>query len=95
MLIQTEIELGNFFNLRLYLLSNTLFLFQQEAVFYFRSNNNPGYWFLQALQCHIEVHQLEGMAVAINEAPGNHNPPLVGMDSCRGSFNLQIGMLKC
>ena len=52
------------------------------AVVYFRSNN-PGYWFLH---CHIEVHQLEGMAVVVNEDPGNHNPPPVGMDRCRGSF---------
>lgn len=28
-------------------------------------SDNPGYWFLH---CHIEVHQLEGMAVIINEA---------------------------
>ena len=33
------------------------------AVVYFKANN-PGYWFLH---CHIEVHQLEGMAVVINE----------------------------
>ena len=29
-------------------------------------SDNPGHWFLH---CHIEVHQLEGMAVIINEAP--------------------------
>ena len=52
------------------------------AVVYFTSNN-PGYWFLH---CHIEVHQLEGMAVVINEAPDEHNPPPLGMDRCRGSF---------
>ena len=28
-------------------------------------SENPGYWFLH---CHIEVHQLQGMAVIINEA---------------------------
>ena len=42
-------------------------------------SDNPGHWFLH---CHIEVHQLEGMAVIINEAleqqkrltiPGNLN----------------------
>ena len=61
------------------------------AVVYFRANN-PGYWFLH---CHIEVHQLEGMAVVINEAPANHNPPPVGMDRCRGSFtNWDVEMFK-
>jgi len=29
-------------------------------------SDNPGHWFLH---CHIEVHQLEGMALIINEAP--------------------------
>ena len=61
------------------------------AVVYFRANN-PGYWFLH---CHIEVHQLEGMAVVINEAPANHNPPPVGMDRCRGSFtNWDVEIFK-
>ena len=37
--------------------------------------DNPGYWFLH---CHIEVHQLEGMAVIIqeyNETEHNYNLP--------------------
>ena len=42
------------------------------AVVYFKANN-PGYWFLH---CHIEVHQLEGMAVVINEAGNSQNAPL-------------------
>ena len=29
-------------------------------------SDNPGYWFLH---CHIEVHQLEVMAIIVNEAP--------------------------
>ena len=33
------------------------------AVVYFKTDN-PGWWFLH---CHIEVHQLEGMGVIINE----------------------------
>ena len=33
--------------------------------------DNPGYWFLH---CHIEVHQLEGMAVIIKEYPDNKHP---------------------
>lgn len=28
-------------------------------------SDNPGHWFLH---CHIEVHQLEGMALIVNEA---------------------------
>ena len=42
------------------------------AVVYFKANN-PGYWFLH---CHIEVHQLERMAVVINEAGNSQNAPL-------------------
>ena len=51
------------------------------AVVYFKANN-PGYWFLH---CHIEVHQLEGMAVVINEAEGMHNAPPPNMPQC-GNF---------
>ena len=55
------------------------------AIVYFKANN-PGYWFLH---CHIEVHQLEGMAVVINEAGGMHNPPPTGMPQC-GEFTWSI-----
>ena len=42
--------------------------------------NNPGYWFLH---CHIESHQLEGMAVLIQEYPeSEHNPPPDGINNC-------------
>lgn len=36
--------------------------------------NNPGYWFMH---CHIEAHQLEGMAVVVQEYPTNQQwaPP--------------------
>ena len=34
--------------------------------------DNPGYWFLH---CHIEVHQLEGMAVEYSEDQQNYNLP--------------------
>ena len=34
--------------------------------------NNPGWWFLH---CHIEPHQLEGMAMVINESVGIPGPP--------------------
>ena len=33
--------------------------------------DNPGYWFLH---CHIEVHQLEGMGVMIEEYPSDQHP---------------------
>ena len=50
--------------------------------------DNPGYWFLH---CHIEVHQLEGMAVIIqeySETEHNYNLP---MDINKpGKFNWTI-----
>ena len=48
--------------------------------------NNPGYWFLH---CHIEGHALIGMAVIINEAPGRHAPPPMGMPKC-GNFTWSV-----
>ena len=42
--------------------------------------NNPGYWFLH---CHIEPHQLEGMAVVINEVQSKQNPPPKGLTTCK------------
>ena len=49
------------------------------VVIAFRANN-PGYWFLH---CHIESHQLEGMAVLIQEYPDSeHNPPPNGINDC-------------
>ncbi|XP_003387805.2 PREDICTED: tiggy-winkle hedgehog protein-like [Amphimedon queenslandica] len=52
------------------------------AVVYFKTDN-PGWWFLH---CHIEVHQLEGMGVIINEG-GFKTPPPGGMYKC-GNFSL-------
>ena len=49
-------------------------------------SDNPGYWFLH---CHIEVHQLEGMALIVNEAPGNLPPPPEGMNKC-GDFEISV-----
>ncbi|XP_019854010.1 PREDICTED: laccase-12-like [Amphimedon queenslandica] len=54
------------------------------AVVYFKTDN-PGWWFLH---CHIEVHQLEGMGVIINER-GTKTPPPDGMYKC-GNFSLTI-----
>ena len=48
------------------------------AVVYIISDN-PGYWFLH---CHIEVHQLEGMSLVINEAPRRHNAPPPNLGQC-------------
>ena len=45
-------------------------------------SDNPGFWFLH---CHIEPHQLEGMALVINEAQEQQNPPPDGMRTC-GNF---------
>ena len=54
------------------------------AVVYFKSNNT-GWWFLH---CHIEVHQLEGMGVIINEGGKKTRPPK-GMKKC-GDFSLTV-----
>ena len=48
--------------------------------------DNPGYWFLH---CHIETHQLEGMALVINELGSQQNPPPDGMSTC-GNFNWTV-----
>ena len=58
---------------------------KQTVVINFISDN-PGYWFLH---CHIEVHQLEGMAMIINEAQSNQNPPPNGMNQC-GNFTWSV-----
>ena len=50
------------------------------AVVYFKADN-PGWWFLH---CHIEVHQLEGMGVIINEKGFKTLPPKK-MNKC-GNF---------
>ena len=47
---------------------------------------NPGWWFLH---CHMEPHQLEGMALVINEAPDMQPSPPKGMQTC-GNFTWTI-----
>ena len=59
------------------------------AVVYFQSDN-PGYWFLH---CHIEVHQLEGMAVIIQEASEQRTLPPNGMVTC-GNFTWTVEDFK-
>lgn len=50
--------------------------------------DNPGYWFLH---CHIEVHQLEGMAVIIQEYDeSEHNYNLPTDINRRGKFNWTV-----
>ena len=51
------------------------------VVVYFISNN-PGFWFLH---CHIEIHQIQGMAMIISEARDHQLPAPAGMDTC-GNF---------
>ena len=58
------------------------------AVVYFKTDN-PGWWFLH---CHIEVHQLEGMGVIINEGRTKRTPP-DSMLKC-GNFSLTIDEFK-
>ena len=49
--------------------------------------DNPGYWFLH---CHIEVHQLEGMGVMIEEYPSDQHPkPPSGINN-QGHFQWNI-----
>ena len=52
------------------------------AVVYFKADS-PGWWFLH---CHIEVHQLEGMGVIINEGGLKTKPPKE-MNKC-GNFSI-------
>ena len=58
------------------------------AVVYFKSDN-PGWWFLH---CHIEVHQLEGMGLIINEGGEKRSAPYK-MQKC-GNFSFTIDEYK-
>ena len=49
-------------------------------------SDNPGYWFLH---CHIEVHQLEGMAMIVDETGGRPMQPPKGMNKC-GDFEISV-----
>lgn len=49
--------------------------------------DNPGYWFLH---CHIEVHQLEGMALIVREYNDDqHSPAPDGINTC-GDFEWTV-----
>jgi len=49
-------------------------------------SDNPGWWFLH---CHIEVHQLEGMAIIVHETTSKPMPPPTGMSKC-GDFEISV-----
>ena len=49
-------------------------------------SDNSGYWFLH---CHIEVHQLEGMAMIVDETGGRPMQPPKGMNKC-GDFEISV-----
>uniref|UniRef100_A0A1X7UI57 Plastocyanin-like domain-containing protein n=1 Tax=Amphimedon queenslandica TaxID=400682 RepID=A0A1X7UI57_AMPQE len=59
------------------------------AVVYFKTDN-PGWWFLH---CHIEVHQLEGMGVIINEGDDKKIPAPYTMQKC-GNFEFTVDEYK-
>ena len=42
-------------------------------------SDNPGQWFLH---CHKELHQLEGMALIVNEALEEQRKPPDGLNKC-------------
>ena len=48
--------------------------------------DNPGNWFLH---CHIESHQLEGMALVVNEVPSKRTSLPRNMPTC-GDFDLTV-----
>lgn len=43
-------------------------------------SDNPGLWILH---CHIELHNLDGMAMVVNESLGHVPPPPQGFPECR------------
>ena len=53
-------------------------------------SDNPGYWFLH---CHIEVHQLEGMAIIVNETSPDPLRPPKGIGKC-GDFEISVNKFR-
>ena len=49
-------------------------------------SDNPGWWFLH---CHIEIHQLQGMAMIVNEISDEPLDPPRGMNKC-GDFEMIV-----
>ena len=48
--------------------------------------NNPGFWFLH---CHIGTHQLQGMALIMNEALNQQLSASADMNKC-GDFSVTM-----
>ena len=53
-------------------------------------SDNPGYWFLH---CHIEVHQLEGMAIIVNETSPEPLQPPKEIGKC-GDFEISVNKFR-
>ena len=53
-------------------------------------SDNPGYWFLH---CHIEVHQLEGMALIVNETSPEPLQPPKEIGKC-GDFEISVNKFR-
>ena len=70
----------------LQLLADTIFIPAGDYVVVYIQSDNPGYWYLH---CHIEVHQLQGMAIIINEAEDEQFPVPSGTDIC-GNFTWSL-----
>ena len=71
-------------------LKDTVLLPAGGYVVVYIQSNNPGFWFLH---CHIEVHQLEGMSMIINEGFDWRNPPPSDIREC-GDFSWSIDEFK-
>ena len=54
-------------------------------------SNNPGFWFLH---CHIETHQLQGMALIMNEAFDQQLSAPANMNQC-GDFGVSMDEYAC
>ena len=65
---------------------DTIFIPAGGYVVVYIQSDNPGYWYLH---CHIEVHQLQGMAIIINEAEDEQFPVPSGTDIC-GNFTWSL-----
>lgn len=78
-------------NLDRYILKDTVIVPAGGYVVVAFPADNPGYWFLH---CHIEVHQLEGMGVLIEEYPSVlHKAPPKGINDI-GNFRWEIDDYK-
>ena len=49
-------------------------------------SDNPGYWFMH---CHLEPHQMEGMAMVVNVAQEQQSPAPLSLSRC-GNFNWSL-----